>query len=276
MVKCLLPVGTGRQSFTDSNKADQLMDKSIVLSAQNIYKSFAGHEVLKGIDMVAHRHDVVSILGSSGSGKSTFLRCLNLLETPDSGLININGEEIIFDGEEKIQHSKQIIDIRKQVSMVFQSFNLWSQMSILDNVTIAPCKVLGLPKAQAVERAELYLNKVGIYEKRHAYPSMLSGGQQQRCAIARALAMEPQILLFDEPTSALDPELVGEVLRIIQLLAEEGRTMVLVTHEIAFAREISSQVMFIHQGIVEEHGTPDKVFNKAESERCRQFLQSVL
>lgn len=160
--------------------------------------------------------------------------------------------------------------------MVFQSFNLWSQMTILDNVTIAPCKVLGVPRAEAVERAELYLNKVGIYEKRHAYPSMLSGGQQQRCAIARALAMEPQILLFDEPTSALDPELVGEVLRIIQLLAEEGRTMVLVTHEIAFAREISSQVMFIHQGIVEESGEPEKVFNRTESERCRQFLQSVL
>jgi len=254
---------------------DQMVDQA-VLSAQSIHKRFGDFEVLKGIDMVAHRHDVVSIIGSSGSGKSTFLRCLNLLETPDSGLISVNGEELLFDGETTHQNNKKIVDIRKQVSMVFQSFNLWSQMTILDNVTIAPHKVLGLPKAEALARAEKYLNKVGIYEKRHAYPSMLSGGQQQRCAIARALAMEPQILLFDEPTSALDPELVGEVLRIIQLLAEEGRTMVMVTHEIAFAREISSQVMFIHQGIVEESGTPDQVFNNTRSERCRQFLQSVL
>lgn len=251
-------------------------DASEVLSAQSIHKSFGEYEVLKGIDLVARRHDVVSIIGSSGSGKSTFLRCLNLLEIPDSGVLNINGEEMVFDGSEKLQHGKRIVGIRKQVSMVFQSFNLWSQMSILDNVTIAPMKVLGLPKGEAVARAEMYLEKVDIYEKRHAYPSMLSGGQQQRCAIARALAMEPQILLFDEPTSALDPELVGEVLRIIQLLAEEGRTMILVTHEIAFAREISSQVMFIHQGIVEERGTPDEVFNRADSKRCRQFLQSVL
>lgn len=251
-------------------------NKIEVLSAQSIHKSFGDYAVLKGIDMVAHKQDVVSIIGSSGSGKSTFLRCLNLLETPDSGVISINGEELIFDGEHKQHNNRRIVDIRKQVSMVFQSFNLWSQMSILENVTIAPTKVLGLSKAEATERAKTYLEKVGIYDKRHAYPSMLSGGQQQRCAIARALAMEPQILLFDEPTSALDPELVGEVLRIIQLLAEEGRTMIMVTHEIAFAREISSQVMFIHQGIVEESGTPEQVFNQTCSERCRQFLQSVL
>ena len=252
------------------------MAEQMVLSAQSIHKSFGDFKVLKGIDMVACRHDVVSIIGSSGSGKSTFLRCLNLLETPDSGLISVNGEELLFDGEESQRNQRKIVDIRKQVSMVFQGFNLWSQMSILDNVTIAPHKVLGLPKSEAVARAEKYLEKVGIYEKRHAYPSMLSGGQQQRCAIARALAMEPQILLFDEPTSALDPELVGEVLRIIQLLAEEGRTMIMVTHEIAFAREISSQVMFIHQGIIEESGTPEHVFNHTGSARCRQFLQSVL
>ncbi|WP_407704062.1 ABC transporter ATP-binding protein [Zophobihabitans entericus] len=247
-----------------------------VLTAQNIHKRFGDHKVLKGIDMVARSHDVVSIIGSSGSGKSTFLRCLNLLETPDAGTLNINGEVIVFDGSKHHQHSKQLIAIRKQVSMVFQSFNLWSHMSILDNVTVVPTKVLGLSKKEAVERAEMYLNKVGIYDKRHAYPAMLSGGQQQRCAIARALAVEPQILLFDEPTSALDPELVGEVLRIIQLLAEEGRTMVLVTHEIAFAREISSQVLFIHQGLVEERGTSADVFGNPKSERCRQFLQSVL
>lgn len=247
-----------------------------VLSARNIHKRFGANEVLKGINLVANRHDVVSVIGSSGSGKSTFLRCLNLLETPDAGQLNINGEQIVFDGSKHVQHSKQLIAIRKQVSMVFQGFNLWSHMSILDNVTIAPMKVLGVSKKEAIERAEMYLNKVGIYDKRHAYPAMLSGGQQQRCAIARALAMEPQILLFDEPTSALDPELVGEVLRIIKLLAEEGRTMVLVTHEIAFAREISSEVMFLHQGIVEEQGTSAEVFGNPKSERCRQFLQSVL
>lgn len=249
---------------------------SVVLTARNIHKRFGQHEVLKGIDLTAHSHDVVSIIGSSGSGKSTFLRCLNLLETPDQGELQIYNQKIHFDGSKHLQHSKQLLEIRKQVSMVFQSFNLWSHMSILDNVTVAPIKVLGISKQEAKERAESYLNKVGIYEKRHAYPAMLSGGQQQRVAIARSLAMEPQILLFDEPTSALDPELVGEVLKIIQLLAEEGRTMVLVTHEIAFAREISSQVMFIHQGLVEEHGSSAEVFGNTKSERCKQFLQSVL
>lgn len=247
-----------------------------VLAARNIHKRFGKEEVLRGIDMVAHSHDVVSIIGSSGSGKSTFLRCLNLLEIPDQGTLDINGAHLSFDnGKHRVQHDV-LMQIRKQASMVFQNFNLWSQMTILDNVAIAPAKVLGLPKAEAVARAEKYLNKVGIYEKRNAYPSMLSGGQQQRCAIARALAMEPKILLFDEPTSALDPELVGEVLNIIKLIALEGRTMILVTHEIAFAREISSQVMFIHQGLVEERGTPDQVFNQTKSERCRKFLQSVL
>ncbi|WP_392566239.1 ABC transporter ATP-binding protein [Utexia brackfieldae] len=249
---------------------------NIVLTATDIHKKFGDQEVLKGINMVAHSHDVVSIIGSSGSGKSTFLRCLNLLETPDQGRLKIYDQEVVFNGQKSVQHSKQLIDIRKQVSMVFQSFNLWNHMSILDNVIIAPMKVLGISKKEAIDRAELYLNKVGIYHKRDAYPAMLSGGQQQRCAIARALAMEPQILLFDEPTSALDPELVGEVLKIIQLLAEEGRTMVLVTHEIAFAREISSQVMFIHQGLVEERGTSEQVFGNPQSARCQQFLHSVL
>lgn len=247
-----------------------------VLTARNIHKQFGQHKVLKGIDLTAHSHDVVSIIGSSGSGKSTFLRCLNLLETPDQGELQIYDQKIHFDGSKYPQHSKQLLAIRQQVSMVFQSFNLWSHMSILDNVMVAPIKVLGISKQDAIARAELYLNKVGIYEKRHAYPAMLSGGQQQRVAIARALAMEPQILLFDEPTSALDPELVGEVLKIIKLLAEEGRTMVLVTHEIAFAREISSQVMFIHQGLVEEQGSSADVFGNTQSERCKQFLHSVL
>jgi octopine/nopaline transport system ATP-binding protein len=252
-------------------------NSEIILSATNIHKYFGDHEVLKGIDLSARRHDVISIIGSSGSGKSTFLRCLNLLETPDSGTLTINGQEIAFNAAGRhIKQSKQLIELRKQVSMVFQSFNLWHHMTVLDNVIIAPMKVLGVPKQQAIERAEAILNKVGIYDKRHQFPSMLSGGQQQRCAIARALAMEPQVLLFDEPTSALDPELVGEVLKVMRLLAEEGRTMIFVTHEMAFARDISTEVLFLHQGLIEERGAPSEVFSHPKSERCRQFLHSVL
>lgn len=252
-------------------------NSEIILSAQNIHKYFGDHEVLKGIDLTARRHDVISIIGSSGSGKSTFLRCLNLLETPDRGTLEINGEKIVFDGaKHHIKQNRQLIALRKQVSMVFQSFNLWSHMTVLDNVTIAPVKVLGVPKQEAIERAEAILQKVGIFDKRHQYPAMLSGGQQQRCAIARALAMEPQVLLFDEPTSALDPELVGEVLKVMRLLAEEGRTMIFVTHEMAFARDISTEVLFLHQGLIEERGAPSDVFTNPKSDRCRQFLQSVL
>lgn len=257
-------------------------NNEIILSAKAIRKHFADHEVLKGIDLTARRHDVISIIGSSGSGKSTFLRCLNLLETPSSGTLDVNGHKMVFgDGPGQIKagqikQSKELIELRKQVSMVFQSFNLWSHMTVLENVIISPIKVLGVPKKEAIERAEAILQKVGIYDKRNQYPSMLSGGQQQRCAIARALAMEPQVLLFDEPTSALDPELVNEVLKVMRLLAEEGRTMIFVTHEMAFARDISTEVLFLHQGIIEERGTPADVFGNPTSERCRQFLQSVL
>lgn len=252
-------------------------NSEIILRAQNIHKYFGDHEVLKGVDLSARRHDVISIIGSSGSGKSTFLRCLNLLETPDSGELEVNGHKIIFDGSKHhAKQSRELIELRKQVSMVFQSFNLWSHMTVLDNVTIAPMKVLGVSRQEAVERAEAILEKVGIFDKRHQYPAMLSGGQQQRCAIARALAMEPQVLLFDEPTSALDPELVGEVLKVMRLLAEEGRTMIFVTHEMAFARDISTEVLFLHQGVIEERGAPADVFSNPKSERCRQFLQSVL
>lgn len=260
----------------DNNKNE------IILSARDIRKSFADHDVLKGIDLTARRHDVISIIGSSGSGKSTFLRCLNLLETPSSGTLEINGHQMSFgDGPGQInashaKQSKALIELRKQVSMVFQSFNLWSHMTVLENVTISPIKVLGVPKNVAIARAEAILQKVGIYDKRNQYPSMLSGGQQQRCAIARALAMEPQVLLFDEPTSALDPELVNEVLKVMRLLAEEGRTMIFVTHEMAFARDISTEVLFLHQGVIEERGAPADVFGNPTSERCRQFLQSVL
>jgi ABC-type histidine transport system ATPase subunit len=253
------------------------MEPEVIIEARNIHKSYGQLKVLNGVDILAASREVVTIIGASGSGKSTFLRCLNLLETPDSGALFINGEEILFRiGQKNAQDSKQITNVRKQVSMVFQNFNLWSQLTVLENVSLAPIKVLGLTKDRARDRARSYLDKVGILEKSQAYPSQLSGGQQQRCAIARALAMEPKLLLFDEPTSALDPELVGEVLRIIKLLVEEERSMILVTHEIGFAREISNKVVFIHQGLVEEIGTANQVFNHAQSPRCRQFLRSVL
>jgi ABC-type histidine transport system ATPase subunit len=248
-----------------------------LIKAQGLQKSFGKHQVLKGVDLAATSQQVVTIIGASGSGKSTLLRCLNLLEIPDSGSLLFDGEEIDFQpGKKNPLMSKWVASVRRQMSMVFQNFNLWSQMTVLENVSLAPIKVLGLTKKQAHERAGRYLDKVGILDKAQDYPARLSGGQQQRCAIARALAMEPKLLLFDEPTSALDPELVGEVLRIIKLLVEEERSMILVTHEIGFAREVSSQVIFLHQGLVEETGTAQQVFNHTVSPRCQKFLASVL
>lgn len=250
------------------------------LEARNIHKSFGSHEVLKGISLTAHKGDVVSILGSSGSGKSTFLRCLNFLEMPNSGEIIVAGEDIQIKtdrkGERLAVSEKQIQRLRSRLTMVFQSFNLWAHMTVLQNVIEAPMLVLKLSKAEAVARAEALLHKVGLYERRHYYPAQLSGGQQQRVAIARALAMEPDALLFDEPTSALDPELVGDVLKLMQELAAEGRTMIVVTHEMGFAREVSNHVMFLHQGQIEEEGTPDKLFYHSDSERVRQFLSNSL
>ena len=250
------------------------------LEARNIHKSFGSHEVLKGISLTAHKGDVVSILGSSGSGKSTFLRCLNFLEMPNSGEIIVAGEDIQIKtdrkGERLAVSEKQIQRLRSRLTMVFQSFNLWAHMTVLQNVIEAPMLVLKLSKAEAVPRAEALLHKVGLYERRHYYPAQLSGGQQQRVAIARALAMEPDALLFDEPTSALDPELVGDVLKLMQELAAEGRTMIVVTHEMGFAREVSNHVMFLHQGQIEEEGTPDKLFYHSDSERVRQFLSNSL
>ncbi|MDR2444227.1 MAG: amino acid ABC transporter ATP-binding protein [Deltaproteobacteria bacterium] len=253
------------------------MDHDLIVLAQGLYKSFGRLKVLCGIDLTALSRQVVTIIGSSGSGKSTLLRCLNLLETPDAGRLVVTGEELVFgQGADKTKIHQKLLTIRQQVSMVFQNFNLWSRLTVLENVALAPIKVLGLKKNQAHDRAKNYLDKVGILDKANVYPSMLSGGQQQRCAIARALAMEPKLLLFDEPTSALDPELVGEVLKIIHLLVKEERSMLLVTHEIGFAKEVSSHVVFLHQGIVEESGPADKVFNNTDSQRCRQFLDSVL
>ena len=251
---------------------------SPALEVRNLHKRYGDLEVLKGVDLIARDGDVISILGSSGSGKSTLLRCINLLENPHDGQILVAGEELKLkrarQGELVAADNRQINRLRARVGFVFQSFNLWPHMSILDNIIEAPRRVLGQSKAEAVEAAEAFLAKVGIADKRHSFPAQLSGGQQQRAAIARTLAMQPRVILFDEPTSALDPEMVQEVLNVIRTLADEGRTMLLVTHELGFARQVSSQVVFLHQGQVEEIGTPDQVFDNPGSERCRRFMSS--
>lgn len=251
-----------------------------MLVAENIHKSFGDLHVLKGVSVNASQGDVISVLGSSGSGKSTFLRCINFLEPPDSGRISLDGEEIVArtDATGRIigADAKQITRLRSQLGMVFQNFCLWAHMTVLENVMEGPVQVLGNSKGEAEAEAMRQLRKVGIADKAGMYPSQLSGGQQQRVAIARALAMNPKVLLFDEPTSALDPELVGEVLKVMRGLAEEGRTMIVVTHEMGFAREVSNKVVFLHQGLVEEEGAPDQVFGAPKSARCREFLASVL
>lgn len=248
------------------------------LEIRNLHKRYGDLEVLKGISLTARDGDVISILGSSGSGKSTFLRCVNLLENPHQGQIIVAGEELKLkaqkNGELIAADNRQINRLRSEIGFVFQNFNLWPHMTVLDNITEAPRRVLGKSKAEAREIAEALLAKVGIADKRHAYPNQLSGGQQQRAAIARTLAMQPKVILFDEPTSALDPEMVQEVLTVIRALADEGRTMLLVTHEMSFARQVSSQVVFLHQGVVEEQGTPDQVFDNPMSARCKQFMSS--
>jgi octopine/nopaline transport system ATP-binding protein len=248
------------------------------VAVRGLHKRFGPLEVLKGVSLAAADGDVISILGASGSGKSTMLRCINMLEVPDAGEVAIGGEVIALEKDRKGRmrpaDGAQVDRIRSKVAMVFQSFNLWSHMTVLENVIEAPVHVLKRQKAEAVAEAEAILGKVGIADKRDHYPAHLSGGQQQRAAIARALAMRPQVLLFDEPTSALDPELVGEVLRVMRALAEEGRTMLVVTHEMGFAREVSSRVVFLHKGQVEEEGPPAQVFGAPKSERFRQFISS--
>lgn len=255
-----------------------MSDADYSLIAENIHKSFGRLDVLKGISLHAKLGDVVSIIGSSGSGKSTFLRCVNFLEMPDQGRVVLDGEEVIIRKDKNNKtlgvDEKQIQRLRSQLGMVFQGFNLWSHMTVLQNLIEGPIQVLKVDKDEAEARAMDYLGKVGIADKANSYASQLSGGQQQRVAIARALAMEPKALLFDEPTSALDPELVGEVLQVMQGLAEEGRTMIVVTHEMGFARDVSNKVLFLHQGMIEEEGSPEEVFNNPKSERCREFLAS--
>jgi polar amino acid transport system ATP-binding protein len=249
------------------------------LCVEDLHKSFGRHEVLKGISTIAQKGDVISVIGSSGSGKSTFLRCINLLEMPDRGRIAVNGEEVALvparRGGMQPKSWRQVERIRSGLGMVFQSFNLWAHMTVLENVIEAPVHVLGLDRRTATEKAEALLGKVGLYDKRDAYPAFLSGGQQQRAAIARALCIDPSVMLFDEPTSALDPELVGEVLKVIRDLAEEGRTMLLVTHEMRFARDVSSHVLFLHEGRIEEEGPPEQIFDAPISARCREFTGAL-
>ncbi len=242
---------------------------------EGLRKSFGSLEVLKGVSMTAHEGDVVAIIGGSGSGKSTMLRCINFLETPTSGKIVIGGEEVALRADGTPANRRQIERLRQHLGMVFQQFNLWTHKTILENLIEVPVHVLGVPKAEAIARAEKLLARVGLEAKAGSYPAYLSGGQQQRAAIARALAIEPSAMLFDEPTSALDPELVGEVLNVIRGLAAEGRTMILVTHEMKFAREVASHVIYLHNGVVEEEGPPDVLFGAPKSERLRQFLKSV-
>ena len=247
-----------------------------VLEIHNLEKNFGDNKVLKGINFLANKGDVISIIGSSGSGKSTMLRCINFLESPDNGLINVCGESIDCSTENLHNPNKdlqsKIVSIRKKLGMVFQSFNLWTHMTILENIIEAPIHVLGMDKEKSKSIAMDLLKQVGIQDKADSYPVHLSGGQQQRAAIARALAISPEILLFDEPTSSLDPELVDEVLSVMRLLAEEGKTMLVVTHEMEFARRVSNKVIFLHEGLIEEAGSPEKVFTNPQSERCKNFL----
>jgi histidine transport system ATP-binding protein len=251
------------------------------LVIDDLHKQYGEHQVLKGISLKARAGDVISIIGSSGSGKSTFLRCINFLEQPNAGRIFLNQEEVRTVADKhrnlRVADPRQLQRIRTRLAMVFQHFNLWAHMTVLENVIEAPIHVLGLTRAEARLRARQTLETVGLERNtENAYPAHLSGGQQQRVAIARALAMHPEVMLFDEPTSALDPELVGDVLKVMQALAEEGRTMIVVTHEMSFARDVSNHVVFLHQGRIEEEGDPAQIFSAPRSERLRQFLSNSL
>jgi polar amino acid transport system ATP-binding protein len=252
-----------------------MAERPIAISVADLHKSFGTHEVLKGVSLTAREGDVVAIIGGSGSGKSTMLRCINFLETPSAGRIEIGGEAVAMRPDGSPSDRRQIERLRQSLGMVFQNFNLWTHKTVLENLVEVPVHVLRTPKSEAEERARRLLARVGLAEKADAYPAFMSGGQQQRAAIARALCMEPRAMLFDEPTSALDPELVGEVLAVIRALADEGRTMILVTHEMKFAREVASHVIYLHNGVIEEEGPPDALFGAPRSERLKQFLKTV-
>lgn len=253
---------------------------SLKLEIADLHKRYGQNEVLKGVSLNAFAGDVIAIIGSSGSGKSTLLRCINLLERPDQGRILLAGEELILvkdkKGQLSAQNTLQLQRIRTKLAMVFQHFNLWSHMTVLENIIEAPVHVLGVAREQAIQTARHYLQQVDLAGVEDRYPLHLSGGQQQRVAIARALAVEPEVMLFDEPTSALDPELVTEVLRVMIGLAKEGRTMLVVTHEMGFAREVANQLIFLHQGKIEEQGLPSEVLQSPKSERLTQFLSGNL
>ena len=263
-----------------SESGSQSGGEQAALEVVDLHKSFGEVEVIRGVSLSAHKGDVISILGASGSGKSTFLRCINLLEIPTAGDVYVGGEKILMksgkSGANVPEDIHQVERLRARLGMVFQGFNLWSHMTVIENIIEAPVHVLKIPRAQAIEEAEALMHKVGIYERKDYYPAQLSGGQQQRVAIARGLAMNPAVMLFDEPTSALDPELVGEVLKVMRDLAEEGRTMLVVTHEMSFARDVSSNVVFLHEGMIEEQGEPQQMFSNPNSDRFRQFLSRTM
>ena len=240
-----------------------------MIVTKNLQKAFGDNHVLRGVDQHIKKGEKVVVIGPSGSGKSTFLRCLNLLEEPTGG-------EIIFDGTTITDPSCDINKLRQRMGMVFQQFNLFPHMTVTENITLAPIKLKGMPKAEAEKLAMSLLERVGLPDKADAYPGQLSGGQQQCIAIARALAMNPDVMLFDEPTSALDPEMVGEVLQIMKDLAEEGMTMVVVTHEMGFAREVATRVLFIDEGVVKEENTPEEFFSNPKNDRLKDFLSKVL
>jgi polar amino acid transport system ATP-binding protein len=249
-----------------------------VIEITNLHKAYGSLEVLKGVDVTAPKGHVISLIGSSGSGKSTLLRCCNLLEDSQEGEVIFKGEPVKWKGSAHHRcpaDPKQVLRIRTNLSMVFQQFNLWAHMTILQNVMEAPVTVLGRDRAEVEKSARAYLEKVGIGDKCDAYPAQLSGGQQQRAAIARALCMEPEALLFDEPTSALDPELEQEVVKVIKDLAAEGRTMMIVTHDMKLAADVSDHVVFLHKGLIEEQGPPETLFGAPKSERLRGFLSST-
>lgn len=245
------------------------MEKEIMIKLEGLKKSFGELDVIKGIDLEIDKGDIVVIVGPSGSGKSTVLRCMNLLETPTGG-------DIIFEGQSIVSKDTDINKIRERIGMVFQSFNLFQNKTVMDNITLAPMQVKKLSKEAAEKKAEELLKRVGLYDKKDSYPSQLSGGQQQRIAIARALAMEPDVMLFDEPTSALDPEMVNEVLDVIKELANEGMTMAIVTHEMGFAKEVADRMIFVDGGLIVEDGTPQEVFENPKSDRAKDFFAKII
>ena len=246
-----------------------MSNKEVLLELKDLHKSFGNLEVIKGIDLEIDKGDILAIIGPSGSGKSTVLRCMNLLEEPTSG-------QIIFEGKDILKNLRTIDKTREKIGMVFQNFNLFPNKTILDNITLAPMKVKGKTREEAEKKAKELLERVGLLDKVDAYPVQLSGGQQQRIAIARALAMEPDMMLFDEPTSALDPEMVKEVLDVIKELAHEGMTMAIVTHEMGFAKEVADRVIFVDGGKIVEDGSPEEVFNRPKSDRAKDFFDKIL